>query len=139
MPAMNFSRQTLGRIPHVVGIALLAGFLGSLQPHAFDHAQAAPLKKAAVGIDGDFYTGPIARDVWLRMKKAGVQFVIAQAWGGRSRNEFAVAQLSGARSIGRMKEAAYVLLNYDDKVCSTFAKPVRDSRGKCQGDLIPQA
>jgi hypothetical protein len=37
-----------------------------------------------------------------------------------------------------MKEAAYVLLNYDDKVCPTFAQPVRDRRGKCSGDLVSQ-
>jgi hypothetical protein len=70
------------------------------------------------------------------MKEAGQQFTIAQAWGGRSRNEFAVSQLSGARSIG-MKTAAYVLLNYDDKVCPTFSHPVRNN-GKCAGDLIQQ-
>src|SRR5437762_3161761 len=65
--------------------------------------QASPKKKAALGIDVDFYTGPISRDVWLRMKKAGLKFVVAQAWGGRSRNEFAASQLAGARSIGGMK------------------------------------
>jgi hypothetical protein len=90
-----------------------------------------------LGIDVDFYTGPIPGSSWLQMKEAGQQFAIAQAWGGRSRNEFAVSQLSGARSIG-MKTAAYVLLNYDDKVCPTFSHPVRNDNGKCAGDLISQ-
>jgi len=99
-----------------------------------DRAQAARVERAALGVDVDFYTGPISRDVWKRMKRAGVKFVVAQAWGGRSRNEFAVSQLSGARTHGGMTEAAYILLNYDDKVCPTFAKPVRDSKGKCIGD-----
>src|SRR5262245_39355184 len=91
----------------------------------------------AMGIDVDFYTGPISQDVWLQIKKAGQQFAIVQAWGGRSRNEFAVSQLSGARSAG-MKTAAYLLLNYDDKVCRTFARPVRESSGKCAGEPVLQ-
>src|SRR5262245_4948974 len=37
-----------------------------------------------------------------------------------------------------MQTAAYVLLNYDNKVCRTFAKPVRDRTGKCAGDTILQ-
>jgi len=94
-------------------------------------------RSTGLGIDIDFYTGPIPDDSWQQMREAGQQFAIVQAWGGRSRNEFAVSQLSGARSIG-MKTAAYVLLNYDDKVCSTFAHPVRDNNGKCEGDPIPQ-
>jgi hypothetical protein len=113
----------------LIAMALMTGLID---------LQAVPRKKAALGIDVDFYTGPISRDVWLRMKKAGLKFVVAQAWGGRSRNEFAASQLAGARSIGGMKEAAYVLLNYDDRVCPTFAQPVRDRRGKCAGDLISQ-
>src|SRR5262245_66543270 len=92
----------------------------------------------AFGVDLDFYTGPIARDVWLQMKDAGQKFAIVQAWGGRSRNEFAVSQLSGARTIGKMATAAYLLLNYDDRVCRTFARPVRDGRGRCSGDLVAQ-
>jgi hypothetical protein len=97
----------------------------------------AQLTDTAMGVDLDFYTGAIARDVWLRMKDAGQTFAIVQAWGGRSRNEFAVSQLSGARNIGEMATAAYILLNYDDKVCRTFARPVRDRRGKCAGDPVP--
>jgi len=93
--------------------------------------------RTALGIDVDFYTGPISHDVWQRLKEANHKFLVAQAWGGRSQNEFAASQLAGARSIG-MKTAAYVLLNYDDKVCPTFAKPLRDARGKCAGDLILQ-
>jgi hypothetical protein len=93
----------------------------------------------ALGVDLDFYTGPIANDVWSQMKDAGQKFAVVQAWGGRSRNEFAVAQLSGARKIGGMVTAAYILLNYDDRVCRTFAHPVRDRNGKCSGDLVPQA
>jgi hypothetical protein len=92
----------------------------------------------ALGIDVTFYTGPIAADQWRRIQRAGQSFVIAQAWGGRSRNEFAESQLSGARAAG-MYTAAYVLLNYDDLVCPTFDKPVRDAAGKCLGDPIAQA
>jgi hypothetical protein len=95
-------------------------------------------QKAALGVDVDFYTGPISRDVWRQMKQAGIRFVVAQAWGGRSRNEFAVSQLRAARSIGEMKEAAYVLLNYDDKVCPSFSQPVREPSGKCSGDPVTQ-
>jgi hypothetical protein len=91
----------------------------------------------ALGIDVDFYTGPISRTVWNRVKAADQKFVIAQAWGGRSRNEYAVSQLAGARAVG-LKTAAYVLLNYDDKVCPTFAHPVRNEHGRCAGDPIPQ-
>jgi hypothetical protein len=93
---------------------------------------------AALGIDVNFYTGPIAPDEWRRIQRAGQSFVIAQAWGGRSRNEFAESQLSGARAAG-MYTAAYVLLNYDDMVCPTFDKPVRDAAGKCLGSPIAQA
>jgi hypothetical protein len=92
----------------------------------------------ALGIDVNFYTGLIASDQWRRIQRAGQSFVIAQAWGGRSRNEFAESQLSGARAAG-MYTAAYVLLNYDDLVCPTFDKPVRDAGGKCLGEPIPQA
>jgi hypothetical protein len=91
----------------------------------------------ALGIDVNFYTGPVAADQWRRIQRAGQRFVIAQAWGGRSRNEFAESQLSGARAAG-MYTAAYVLLNYDDMVCPTFDKPVRDASGKCLGDPIAQ-
>jgi hypothetical protein len=90
------------------------------------------------GIDLDFYTGRIARDVWLQMKEAGHKFAVVQAWGGRSRNEFAAAQLTGARQLGEMATAAYILLNYDDKVCRTFARPVRSRSGRCAGDLVRQ-
>jgi hypothetical protein len=93
--------------------------------------------KTGLGVDVDFYTGPIPRTVWRQLLSANQKFVIAQTWGGRSRNEFAASQLAGARAIG-MKTAAYVLLNYDDKVCPTFDHPVRDSRGKCTGDPISQ-
>jgi hypothetical protein len=90
-----------------------------------------------LGVDVDFYTGPISNDVWRHLKATSQKFVIAQSWGGRSRNEFASSQLAGARSAG-MKTAAYVLLNYDNLVCRTFARAVRDQRGRCLGDLIPQ-
>jgi hypothetical protein len=100
------------------------------------HAETTPM--TALGVDVDFYTGPISRDVWLQLRTAGQKFAIAQAWGGRSRNEYASAQLAGARTIGGMKTAAYVLLNYDNKVCRTFSKPVRNSSGSCTGDLIDQ-
>ena len=82
----------------------------------------------ALGVDVGFYTGPISTDVWQRARQFGQSFVIAQAWGGRSRNEFAQSQLAGARSAG-MRTAAYILLNYDDKVCPTFAQPVREGSG----------
>ena len=91
-----------------------------------------------LGIDLDFYTGLVPHEVWGQMKAAGQKFAVVQAWGGRSRNEFAVSQLSGARTLGEMETAAYVLLNYDDKVCRTFARPVREKSGKCGGGLVPQ-
>ncbi len=94
--------------------------------------------RSGLGLDIDYYTGPISRDSWLRMKRAGEQFAVVQAWGGRSRNEFAVSHLTGARLVGRMKTATYLLLNYDDKVCASFAAPVRDARGRCGGGLIDQ-
>lgn len=90
-----------------------------------------------LGIDVNFYTGPIDATVWQRLRQAGQSFVIAQAWGGRSRNEFAESQLAGARAAG-LRTGAYVLLNYDDKVCPTFDKPLRDVYGSCFGDQIPQ-
>jgi hypothetical protein len=96
------------------------------------------ISKTAFGIDVDFYTGPISSAVWSQMKDAGQRFAVVQAWGGRSRNEFAVSQLSGARLMGGMTTAAYILLNYDDKVCRTFAHPVRDGGGRCAGGLVPQ-
>jgi hypothetical protein len=37
-----------------------------------------------------------------------------------------------------MKTAAYVLLNYDNKVWRIFSKPVRNGTGSCAGDLIVQ-
>jgi hypothetical protein len=91
----------------------------------------------AFGIDVDFYTGPISREVWAQIKGAGQRFVVAQAWGGRSRNEFAVSQLAGARSAG-LQTAAYILLNCDNKVCPTFADPVQERGGKCAGTPILQ-
>lgn len=93
--------------------------------------------KTVLGVDVDFYTGPISSVVWRHLKATNESFVIAQAWGGRSRNEFASSQLAGARSAG-MKTAAYVLLNYDNLVCPTFANPVRNEGGKCVGAPIPQ-
>jgi len=92
----------------------------------------------ALGIDVDFYTGPISRDVWLELKAADQRFAIAQAWGGRSRNEYASMQLAGARTYAGMKTAAYVLLNYDNKVCPTFSKPVRNNSGRCIGEPVSQ-
>src|SRR5690348_6890033 len=91
--------------------------------------------KTGLGVDVDFYTGPISRLVWQHLKSENRKFVIAQSWGGRSRNEFASEQLAGARSAG-MKTAAYVLLNYDNMVCPTFDHPVRDQRGLCSGTQI---
>jgi hypothetical protein len=93
--------------------------------------------KTGLGVDVDFYTGPIPKTVWKHLQSANQKFVIAQSWGGRSRNEFAASQLAGARAMG-MKTAAYVLLNYDDKVCPTFDNPVRDISGRCIGDAISQ-
>jgi len=115
-------------------MAVCLAFQGS----HLDQVQAASVRQAGLGVDVDFYTGPIDRGVWLNMEKAGIEFVIAQAWGGRSMNEFAASQLLQARSIGRMKEAAYILLNFDDKVCPTYANPVRDRNGKCLGDAVLQ-
>jgi hypothetical protein len=100
--------------------------------------QEKPTPSFGLGVDVDFYTGAISRDVWLRMKEAKQSFAIVQAWGGRSRNEHAAAQLADARSIGGMKTAAYILLNYDDKVCPTYDNPKRESGGKCAGTPIAQ-
>jgi hypothetical protein len=91
-----------------------------------------------LGIDVDFYTGPITREVWLQLKAANQEFAIAQAWGGRSRNEFASAQLAGARMFAGMKTGAYVLLNFDDIVCPTFSKPIRTNNGTCAGSPVAQ-
>jgi hypothetical protein len=98
---------------------------------------AAVFANTGLGIDVDFYTGPISNNVWRHLKATNQKFVVVQSWGGRRRNEFASSQLAGARSAG-LKTAAYVLLNYDNLVCPTFAHPVRDERGRCSGDLIPQ-
>jgi hypothetical protein len=98
---------------------------------------AAVFANTGLGVDVDFYTGPISNNVWRNLKATNKKFVIVQSWGGRSRNEFAASQLAGARLAG-MKTAAYVLLNYDNLVCPTFARPVRNERGGCAGDLIPQ-
>jgi hypothetical protein len=100
------------------------------------HGQDSPT--TALGIDVDFYTGPITRDVWLRLKAANQKFAVAQAWGGRSRNEFASAQLAGARTIAGMKTGAYVLLNFDDRVCRTYAEPKRSDSGTCAGQPVAQ-
>ncbi|HEX4997236.1 MAG TPA: hypothetical protein VFY29_03370 [Terriglobia bacterium] len=118
--------------------ALLKTLLAAVLSISGLSLQAAEDRPAVQGVDVDFYTGPISRDVWLRMKQAGQEFVIVQAWGGRSRNEFASSQLAGARMIAGMKTAAYVLLNYDDKVCPTFADPQRDAGGRCAGKLVAQ-
>ena len=98
---------------------------------------AAVFASTGLGVDVDFYTGPISNRVWRNLKAANRRFVIVQAWGGRSRNEFASSQLAGARSAG-MKTAAYILLNYDDLVCPTFSRPVRDEGGRCSGDPVRQ-
>jgi len=119
--------------------AILSVFVGlSLTLLAASPSIAETSPTTALGIDIDFYTGPISRDVWLQLKAADQRFAIAQAWGGRSRNEYAVSQLAGARTIGGMKTAAYVLLNYDNKVCRTYSKPVRNNGGTCAGDPIAQ-
>jgi hypothetical protein len=101
-------------------------------------AASAKPTRTRLGVDVDFYTGPVSKAVWLRMKSAGQRFVVAQAWGGRSRNELAESQLNGARTIGRMATAAYVLLNYDDRVCATFAQPRRNEKGACGGGAVDQ-
>src|SRR5262245_61052078 len=92
-----------------------------------------------IGVDVDFYTGTVSQDVWIKMKDSGVHYVYVQACGGRNRNEFALTQLQDARASAWMQSCAYVLLNYDDKVCPTFAKPVRDKSGACLGKLVQQS
>src|SRR5215475_8924567 len=124
------SRMGVALAVAVVAVAVLSG------------AQAAATRTTevpltALGIDVNFYTGPITHDVWQQVQRAGEEFAIAQAWGGRSRNEYAESQLAGARSVG-MRTAAYVLLNYDNQVCPTFDRPVRSPQGKCGGDPIAQ-
>lgn len=112
------------------------GILLTVLPAGYLHAENNPA--TALGIDVDFYTGPISPSVWLQLKAADHQFAVAQTWGGRSRNEYAASQLAGARTIAGMKTAAYVLLNYDNKVCRTYSKPVRNDGGACAGDPISQ-
>ena len=124
------SRMGVALAVAVVAVAVLSG------------AQAAATRTTevpltALGIDVNFYTGPITHDVWQQVQRAGEEFAIAQAWGGRSRNEYAESQLAGARSVG-MQTAAYVLLNYDNQVCPTFDRPVRSAGGLCAGNPIPQ-
>jgi hypothetical protein len=122
------------RIALAIAIAVAtAAALSSVQASTRN----ANLPRTALGIDMNYYTGEVTNDVWKRMQLAGEKFAIAQAWGGRSRNEYAASQLAGARSVG-MRTAAYVLLNYDNQVCPTFDRPVRSSQGKCTGDLIAQ-
>lgn len=94
--------------------------------------------ETGLGVDLAFYTGRISSEVWSQMKDAGHKYAVVQAWGGRSRNEFAVSQLAGARNAGQMMTAAYILLNYDDKVCRTYARPVRERGGRCAGTAMPQ-
>lgn len=118
-----------------LGLAIVAvAALPSAQATATRTANA---PRTALGIDVDFYTGPITHDVWQQVQRAGEEFAIAQAWGGRSRNEYAESQLAGARSVG-IQTAAYVLLNYDNQVCPTFDRPVRGAGGRCAGDPVPQ-
>jgi hypothetical protein len=110
---------------------LVAFTLGAVAIASTPSGPGAPLlaaSRSALGVDVDVYTGPVARDVWRRMKRANVEVVVAQTWGGRSRNEFAASQLAGARRAG-LKTAACVLLNYDNRVCPTHASPVRDAYG----------
>jgi hypothetical protein len=124
-----------GRLGVALAVAVVAvAALSSAQAGATRTSQSS---STALGIDVNFYTGPITQDVWRQVQRAGEEFAIAQAWGGRSRNEYAVSQLAGARSVG-MRTAAYVLLNYDNQVCPTFDRPVRSAGGRCAGDPIPQ-
>jgi len=120
------------RIALAIAVATAAA-LSSVQAST----RTANLPRTALGIDMNYYTGEITNDVWKRMQLADQKFAIAQAWGGRSRNEYAASQLAGARSVG-MRTAAYVLLNYDNQVCPTFDRPVRSPLGKCAGDPIAQ-
>jgi hypothetical protein len=122
--------------PRQTVLSIFTGILLLFSASSPSQAQKPPA--TALGIDVDFYTGPITRDVWLRLKAAGQQFAIAQAWGGRSRNEFASAQLAGARMIAEMKTGAYVLLNFDNRVCRTFSKPIRTTNGTCAGPPVSQ-
>lgn len=119
---------------------VVAFTLGAVAVASTPSGPGAPLlaaSRSALGVDVDVYTGPVARDVWRRMKRANVEVVVAQTWGGRSRNEFAASQLAGARRAG-LKTAAYVLLNYDNRVCPTHASPVRDAYGRCMGEPVEQ-
>src|ERR1051326_6445236 len=126
----QFDRIRRMSLPRIILAALM--FVSSLPALAQDAG-------TGFGVYLNFYTGPVPGEVWSQMKAAGQKFAVVQAWGGRSRNEFAVSQLEGARKLGEMSTAAYILLNYDDKVCRTYARPVRDSRGKVWGEPVPQA
>ena len=126
-------RARISRIGVALAVAVVAA-LSSVQAAA---TRTSKVPSTALGIDVNFYTGPITQDVWQQVQRAGEEFAIAQAWGGRSRNEYAASQLAGARSVG-IRTAAYVLLNYDNQVCPTFDRPVRSAGGRCAGDPIPQ-
>lgn len=127
----------LERFPRLIVALALATSVACLTIGGFTGPPALAAPRSALGVDVDFYTGPITQSVWHRMRRANVLFAVAQTWGGRSRNEFAASQLTGARRAG-LKTAAYVLLNYDDQVCPTHAAPVRDARGRCAGEPIAQ-
>jgi hypothetical protein len=64
-----------------------------------DRAQAARVQRAALGVDVDFYTGPVSRDVWKRMKRAGVKFVVAQAYRSMAPRRHNAGNTSWPRSM----------------------------------------
>ena len=41
---------------------------------------AAIIAKTGLGVDVDFYTGPISNNVWGHLKATSHKFVIAQSW-----------------------------------------------------------
>ena len=61
-----------------VWIQVITGVLIWLLPAAL---MAEKRAQTAIGIDVDFYTGPISHKVWQRLKEANQKFVIAQAAG----------------------------------------------------------
>ncbi len=45
---------------------------------------AAVFANSGLGVDVDFYTGPIPSKVWRQVKAANRKFVVVQSWGGRA-------------------------------------------------------
>jgi hypothetical protein len=63
------------------------------------------------GMDISRSAASVPTSSWQSAIASGVSNVMVQAWGGRSKNQYANAQLSGAQSNG-LNTGAYILLTY---------------------------